>query len=589
MNNARPGILQALSHELSQTLGRFGRDSEGILLTARQPEKLKQQVERLAVLFEQGAPPPPPLQMRLQALARLRRGAVDLSLREWTLISWGLADDCGAHGKPMDEQPLFEAVMSYTDGWIARRDVPRRGWFGLLNSYLSYEPGENSTPVNWLRLRGRLVHTMPILLGNQSRPKLWSRLLEQHADLLTDDAGRSLRQILFSGSLEEQDQLKNGLPIPEVGWLWRRLIAHQISYLNGLSDPEFKLAIVPMTDFLRSKPLYADDILAALLTRYCQSGQRDETHDLLKSESFSRWGNPQLRSAARWSKVEAPVRAMVMRWFAKEDLEHFFSLLQGAGGVDQARLHYWLRFVDQISYTRILLGSEAASSSHPEFQAFRKKYAKRYGHLTGGVGNNNAFIMRINDQYFVEFSGTGNACYAYEEKQLPFDPDAKALHANSDLKKKIGNAYVGNNVISHHRGWQRRADDFLRQRGIRVGETGTVIHAAVQNYQPAFRVSSPGNSTSPQVPADPVLREQVRDTRPAVRQQHSAASLWPTTIEGTVGIAKEMALLHGVRVQDNRDKGGAFWVLTTSPSSPLGLKLTQLGMRFNRDKGFWIE
>lgn len=587
MNNVRAGILHALSHELSQSLSRFGRDSEGVVLTSRQPEKLKQQVERLAVLFEQGAPPTPPLQLRLQALARLRRGAPDLSSREWILISWGLADDCGAHGKPMDEQPLFEAVMSYTDAWLARRDVPRKGWFGLLNSYFSYEPEQSSSPNNWLRLRGRLVHTMPILLSAQSRPKLWSRLLEQHADLLTDDAGRSLRQILFSGSVEEQDHLKNGLPIPEAGWLWRRIIAHQISYLNGLNDPEFNAAIIPMVEFLRSKALYADDILAALLTRYCQSGKRDETHELLKSESFSRWGNPQLRGAARWSKVEKPVRAMVMRWFAKEDLEHFFSLLQGTGGVDQARLEYWLRFVDQISYTRILLGSDAVSNPHPEFQNFRKKYAKRYGHLTGGVSSNNGFIMRINDHYFVEFSGTGNACYAYEEKQLPFDPDARVLSANSELKKKIGNAYVGNNVISHHRGWQRRADEFLRQRGISAGVTATAIHSAVQNYQPSFRVSSGGTPASTRVSSPPVLAEPVATRPPA--QQRGAASLWPTTIDGTVGIAKEMASLHGVRVQDNRDKGGAFWVLTTSPGSPLGLKLTQLGMRFNRDKGFWIE
>jgi hypothetical protein len=403
MKPGRPRLLDALSGELGRSLGHFARDSEGVVLTIQPPRKLQQEAERLALLFEQGAPPEPPMQQRINALARLRRGEPGLSRRDWVLIAWGLCDDCGASGKPLDEQPLFDAVMRHTDDWIERRDVPRKGWFGLLNSYFSYDAEEVASKRNWLRLRGRLVDTLPILVSALRQPKLWSRMLQQHHDIFSDDAGRSLRQLVFYGSADERQQLTAGLPIPESSWLWRRVVAHQIDHLNSLDETGFLHAVPGMVAFLRTKPLYADDLLAALLTRYCQSSQRGEPHELLKNESFARWGNPQLRGATRWAKVAAPVRAMVLRWFAKEDLEHFFSMLQGAGQVDQARLVYWLRFVDQISYTRIVLGADAVNSGDPEFRNFRTKNAGRYGQLVGGQNHNNAFIMRIDDHYFVEF------------------------------------------------------------------------------------------------------------------------------------------------------------------------------------------
>jgi len=593
----RLGLLEALSQEFSRALSRFNRDSAGVMLTVDPPQKLKQQAERVSILFEQGAPPAPPLQQRLQALARLRQGESGLQRRDWILITWGLCDDCGSYGRPIDEQPLFDAVMTYTQGWIERRDVPRKGWFGLLNSYFSYDLDESSVSRNWLRLRGCLVDTMPILIDSLRRPKVWSRMLDQHRDIFTDDAGRSMRQVVFYGSPEEHEQLNDGLPIPESSWLWRRLVAHQIEYLNGLDDAQFVRAIPAMVDFLRKKPLYADDLLAALLTRYCQSGQRDEPHELLKSESFSRWGNPQLRGTARWAKVQPPVRAMVLRWFAKADLEHFFSLLQGDGQVDQARLHYWRRFVDQMSYTRIVLGSDALANQHPEFRNFRAKNANRFSHLTGGASHNNAFIMGINGQYFVEFSGTGNACYAYHENELPFEPDAKVLHSSRDLKKKIGRSWDDTqNTISHHSRWEPKADDFLARRGIRPGNPASRSQVKVENYQPGFstrrqapaQVLSPAPAAAKPAPAAPVAATPVA-AAPIVTPKPAAILPSAPSVNVIVETAMALASTYGTKVRNNLDKGGAFWVLTNNPGSPLGRKLTELGMRFNPGKGFWIQ
>jgi hypothetical protein len=642
MKPGRPRLLDALSGELGRSLGRFARDSEGVVLTMQPPRKLQQQAERLALLFEQGAPPEPPLQQRINALARLRRGEPGLSRRDWALIAWGLCDDCGASGKPLDEQPLFDAVMRHTDDWIERRDVPRKGWFGLLNSYFSYDAEEVASKRNWLRLRGRLVDTLPILVSALRQPKLWSQMLQHHHDIFSDDAGGSLRQLLFYGSANQRQQLTAGLPIPESSWLWRRVVAHQIKHLNSLDETEFLHAVPGMVAFLRTKPLYADDLLAALLTRYCQSGQRGEPHELLKNESFARWGNPQLRGATRWAKVEAPVRAMVLRWFAKEDLEHFFSLLQGAGQVDQARLRYWLRFVDQISYTRILLGSDAVTSEDLEFRNFRTKNAGRYGHLADYNSHNNAFIMRINDHYFVEFSGTGNACYAYPEEELPFDPGARSLRATLDLKKKVSHDShrgAATNRILHNGSWEWKADEFLARRGIRPGGHGAVAPPAVKAYQaqfgappvPALVADAAGPQPGVQAalapsalvqvetrraaPAQAPALVQVETRRPAPTQSPALVQVetrrpapaeprapvqvetrWPgaallskPSTRQVVKTASELARINRVKVQDNLDKGGAFWVLSNEPNSVLGRELIKLGMSFNPGKGYWIK
>lgn len=573
-------LLAALSGRLQKSLDRFNRDAAGIVLALPEPRRLTQEAERVALLFEQGAPREPDRQQRINALARLRRGESNLSPREWTLITWGLCDDCGSSGKPINEQPLFEAVMVHTDAWIATHEVPRRRWFGLLYSYLAYNVDEPSTNRNWLRLRECLTTTLTILTGGLRRPKLWSRLLETHRGIFEENAGESLRAIVFHGSADDQEQLRKGLPIPEASWLWRRIVAHQIAHLNNLDDAQFKEAIPRMVAFLRSRPLYSDDILAALLTRYCRSAHRGESHEILKNEAFSRWKSPQLRTSSRWAMVEPPVRAMVLRWFAKEDLEHFFNLLQGAGQVDQARLRYWLRFVDQIVYTRILLGADAINNQHPDFHSFRTKNAGRYGRLVGGQTHNNAFVMQINDQYFVEFSGTGNACYVYPQQALPFDPMARELHSNNDLKQP-NKAYRANNRIVHTPGWEKRADAYLAQHNIRPELSETGLGNKVNDY--ASRTDA---IKSPVSPARPAERTNVR----AALEQTVPA--WVSAVSSTAGavkIASALARSYRVETIDNRDKGGAFWVLERNPKSRLGRDLAQLQMTFSADKGFWIK
>jgi hypothetical protein len=576
MKQSRARLLDELSRRLDLATSGLPRDSAGVVLPLPSPLKLEKAAETLSRRFDQGAPQPPMMEQRLAALARLRAGESSLSPREWTLVAWGLCDDDGQHPVVMEDPTMFEPLMVYTQVWVATRSVPRKPWFGLLNSYFTYSPDQTAGHDNWLRLRERLAATMPSLIASQKRPKLWSRMLERHRDLLTKDAGQSLRQVLFHGDAAELNEINKGLPVTDSSWIWHRAIAHQIAYLNGLDDRAFVTAIPAMLTFLAGHPRFADEMLAALLTRYCQSAQRDEPHEQLKSESFNRWGNPQLVGSVRWAMVEPPVRAMVLRWFAKEDLEHFFSLLQGEGQVDKQRLVYWLRFVDQISYTRILLGPDALSDSRVEFRNFRAKNAGRYGRLTGGPRHNNAFIMRINNQLFVEFSGTGNACYAYSDKRIPFDPQAAYLDTNLDLKESQPDPYgrQRDNRITHPSGWQWKADLFLADRGIRPGAATAGGTQTVGTYQPRFArneaAAQARTTVAPRTPQE-YGPEAQRWRSPAVRQ------------------ALELARINGIPTENNLDNGGYLWLLVLNPDPALEQQMLRIGLEFRPGKGYCIH
>lgn len=163
---------------------------------------------------------------------------------------------------------------------------------------------------------------------------------------------------------------------------------------------------------------------------------------------------------------------MVVAWFAKEDLEHFFNLLKGDSEVDQSRLYYWLRFANQMSYTRIVMGSDAWQDSGRDFVHFREKNKGRLSKLVGGPGHNNAVVMQIGNYFFVEFSGTGNACYVYKADNSPFNPDKSQLALKADLKQ--ASAF---NPMRHSpapsrpnrvEGWLSKFDDALEKLGIRV-------------------------------------------------------------------------------------------------------------------------
>ncbi|EIY2678650.1 TPA: type I Zorya anti-phage system protein ZorC [Raoultella planticola] len=422
--------------------------------------------------------PSPPQEMRLAALRRLRL-TEELTDREWRMVFYGLVDN-----DPLNpEQPILledDAFFPEVDNAIKKRiesnGLKRKDWLALCSSYFAYQHESPDINPHWCVLRGHIAQGYIVVKANIRREKSWMKTIEFYHDIFTPQAGNVISRQLLEGESNSLSSLEKIAQIPDSSWLWKRIFTVLLAQLDTLDDPQFLEKISGLLSLAVQWVRFRDDIISASLTRYYYSVYRDQVHSALKQAALEFWDNPQLKSQQnKWHQyVSEPVAAMVRGWLAKQDLTHFFELLRGNGDVDQARLHYWLRFANQMGFTRIVMGPDAWQDRGSDFVKFREENKGRLSYLRGGRNFDNAMIMQINDYLFVEFSGTGNAMYAYRIGHAPFNPELRTLDINIHLKDQGRCALrlphapraEGYNK-ARITGWMLKYDDELRKLGIR--------------------------------------------------------------------------------------------------------------------------
>lgn len=557
-------IANSLGAKLEETLSRLSQLREKRAQALTFP-KLHQRVADVSASFgDQGSPPAPPQQQRIAAFVKLRRNPAEVGARDWRLIAWGLADECGKHGRAIEDGELFPVIEAKFDRLIGEGNLTRRMWFGLASSYFSLRPEQGIGLRQWERLRSLLLQgfeRLRSLRGKQMSPQKWVTVFESQLDVFSCSPGKQLGLALARDQMHEVEEFRYIAQVPTESWLWKSVIDALLQQIQTLGDAEFIARIEPTLRFSGVFPNAADAILAALLQRYAQTNRHEQAHKALKDAALERWGSPQMGSARnRWSvNVAEPVCKMVMRWFAKEDLETFFKLLQGESGVDQDRLDYWLRFVGQIAYTRIVLGGLAANDRSADFVEFRKKNAKRISTLRGGTAEDNAFVMKVGGYIIVEFSKKGNACYVHREATLPFDLGRSVMERDSELKNTKNDPVR----IVHNSRWQGDCDRKLA--GIGIYPDSVSIAAKPSNLgKDGGRLLIPGGL----LPGD--------------AERGSDGS-----IIQAVQFARSNFFHY--EVQDNRGKGGAFWITSLESNVVVENKFLTLGFSYVPGRGYWIK
>ncbi|MBD8187469.1 hypothetical protein IFU20_14900 [Pseudomonas viridiflava] len=421
---------------------------------------------------------PPPQEKRRAAISKFRN-VLPLNASEWRLVFAGLSDKSERVGPILDDDQLYARVHKEIHQRIEKQRLSRRDWLALCFSYFGYEAATPHKNANWCLLREDVQLGFDCVRGQQKREKEWVHIVQQHQELFSEQAGARLGDQMFKGEISDLSALQTIAQIPDNSWLWRRIFSVLISRIFMLDDAEFSQRLADLIDIGRQHPRYMNDILSACLSRYHLAAYREKPSSLLKQVALDNWGSPQIRSRQNsWLQyVEKDVCAMVVAWFAKEDLEHFFNLLKGDSEVDQSRLFYWLRFANQMSYTRIVMGSDAWQDSGRDFVHFREKNKGRLSKLVGGPGHNNAVVMQIGNYFFVEFSGTGNACYVYRADDSMFNPDKFQLELKADLKQKSALDTMRHSPAPRNpnriEGWLSIFDVDLANLGIRVqSQTG---------------------------------------------------------------------------------------------------------------------
>ena len=510
--------------------------------------------------------PSPPHETRLKALRRFRL-AEELNEREWQMVFYGLADNDPLHPKQpvlLEDDTLFPKVDSEIKKRLASKDLKRKDWAALCASYFAYRNEKPEQNPHWCVLRGHIAKGYLVVKAAIRREKPWMKTIEFYHDIFTPQAGGVISRQLLAGEKNSLSSLEKIAQIPDSSWLWKRIFTVLLAQLDTLDDPQYLDKISWLLGLAAQWVRFRDDIMTATLTRYYHSTYRDQAHSALKQAALEYWDNPQLKSQQnKWHQyVSEPVAAMVRGWLAKQDLMHFFELLRGNGDVDQARLFYWLRFANQMGFTRIVMGPDAWHDRGSDFVKFREENKGRLSYLLGGRNLDNAMIMQINDYLFVEFSGTGNAMYAYRVGQAPFNPESESLDINIHLKDKFRNVLrlphipraEGYNRV-RLTGWMLKYDDELRQLGIRW-----------MAEEPVKFVDK--KAPSPASVSDIKIINPLRDT--AIQR----------LVESTSCI-----------VSDNRQKGGVLSVQLKIPDDTTERELLRLGFApvTKEPHRYWIK
>ena len=113
------------------------------------------------------------------------------------------------------------------------------------------------------------------------------------------------------------------------------------------------------------------------------------------------------------------------------------------------------------------MGSSALQSRQFERRKFIELNKDRLKNLVGSTATNNAFLLKIDNIYIVDFSDTGNACYGYFE--LPFNINKKNITV-AELKTKPYSIFKSGfgeaTALSHSGDWEEKFDEKLAELGI---------------------------------------------------------------------------------------------------------------------------
>lgn len=451
-----PSPIEALKQHLAESVRIL--TPKGRTSSSTGVDKMRKTVERLRK--EIGDRPATPSRDRIcGALATLRgQGPAALDGAQFYFACWGLTEACGKQAPLIEDGQHFPAMMDE----IKKRQPRTLPWRGLLDAYFRYTPqaGGNGER-NWRMLRDWLAKDLRALrdrIQSALRESPWLTTLQSNYVLFEDNPCRSYAVSALQGDRTRIAKLESTLGITPTSWFWQELVFSQITEATGWrEDVRFKQVLDTLLTQLVNHPVLRDEGLAMLLTRYASCADKS-VHEGLKRLSVEAWGSPQLVQQAKWGLVDPSVKAMVSQWLVLEDLEDFFERLQAGGLADTRRLRFWMRFINQISFSHVALSSHLWWSRQPNWAEFKLKKRGRISRLDGGGGGKNAFIMKIGGYYFVEFGETGDACYGYTAGSEPFRLGLGHMNYPDDLKDKHRCVFWGSH-IDGLKTWERKFMD----------------------------------------------------------------------------------------------------------------------------------
>lgn len=404
---------------------------------------------------------------------------------------------------------------------------------------------------------------------------LWMTALNDNLHLLSPDPCLIYAQEWLNGRDDRVSQIRSDIQIPENSWFWKELITSCIRETTKLDDIAFKHAIPKLLNFIKQHPAYLDAGLLATLARYHNCSDKKPNKDL-KDLSVALWKSPRLRNVggSKWFTVEEPIWQMVLGWVNEANLRLFFQLLKRRGVADKNRLDFWLRYINQVRWTKLVLGNDTYGyfKSNPEMATVFENEKDSFSSLEG-ESSLDAFIMKIGNYLIVEFSTEGG-CYIYKDGENTFDPESLKLNPSTTrggLKEK--RKVTGSPDIIHAPGWQDRAELKLQKLSIFPD-----VNSNLQMF------------TTPQIDPNKYFKKNSVITPDCEinisKTQESQVDL--NEFEQVCKIAESLAIEYGIRTENLKYKNDNYWVYLDKERGPLSAKLKELGFKYIAGKGWWI-
>lgn len=397
-------------------------------------------------------------------------GSISSNEGEYEIISFVLTKpiaELGGLSVASDGEKLRALLDGYAQAFASDR-IDGIFWFGVFQSYfqaqkINYQGDSfyNSQRV----IRNFLTKTWPFVKKNASYLTNWMKSIEANQHLLGESPCEVYGSEWLAGSEIRVKQIKQELHIPDASWFWEEFFKSCLRASLSQSDSKFKDSIPLIISLLIRHPSYIDNGLRALLDRYRASSDI-RVHKHLKDFALEAWKSPKLRNtgASKWIHVSEPTWRMVLTWVQEANLRLFFELLKRRGVPDpHGRLDFWLQYINQIAFTRLVLGGDMRRylNSHPEWREHFKNDVDSFANLTGAKGESNldAFIMEISGHLIVEFNPHGG-CYIYQKGENTFNVNAVSLDASTSQRGLKERYYSGSSRgpdIVHRDGWQYKA------------------------------------------------------------------------------------------------------------------------------------
>jgi len=574
--------LDSLAKQLASVVASFGLSS----MQFGHPDVVREASEQAAQVF-QGYAKARPSEADAYAAAlafmlgrRLDERQVDLVA---SALSERIREQSGA--RPLGHSNFPGLLDTY--GREARAGTLwRLTWFGLLGSYFAFDPhkapaGERA---GWSKLRVFLERTWP-LIDRQSGTTVvpdWVKVVRDDPELLGDKAAHKYALDYMRGDEAAIKRLAEDLGIPESSWFWQELVLSAVRRSADLTvaDARFKASIPQLLKLIHARPVYRDEALEIMLTRYhrcSDTSVHPQFRDYVVRGDV--WQNPKLREAGlatAWNRVEDDVWRMALQWVNEANLKDFFAILAARRNADEGRLEFWSQYMDQISWTRLIFSAQTRALAHSN-EGIRNLIAREEGSYATMSSNTDvdAFMMQVGDYIMVEFSKVPNAAYVYKADELPFEPyDREYAGTTADLKHGFQGARAAR--FTHQPGWATEARRELEQLGVSPDQAARSARQRVT--QPAAersgstrrsatgRTPNRGGPTAGQPDAPRGARFNMDSLRRLVAQYPRA------------------------RIDDRRTPGagaGRLWVDDPMQNTKLERSLKEWGFRWGQTRRAW--